>query len=59
MKKQKELDLEVKTIGEPSIEALSEREQKIFFRTLLDRIQELKAEDDKKKEEEDIYSERP
>lgn len=51
MKKQKELDLEVVAIGKPSIEALSESEQKVFFETLLKRIQELAAEDDKKKVE--------
>lgn len=48
MKKQKKLDLKVEVIGEPSVEALPESEQKIFFETLLNRIKELKAEDDKK-----------
>lgn len=51
MKKQKKLDLEVVAIGKPSIEALSESEQKVFYETLLKRIQELAAEDDKKKAE--------
>lgn len=49
MKKQKKLGLKVETIGEPSVEALPEAEQNTFFETLLDRIKELKAEDDKKK----------
>lgn len=48
MKKQKKLDLEVETIGEPSIEALPQAEQTAFFETLLNRIKELKAEDDKR-----------
>lgn len=51
MKKQKKLDLKVVTVGKPSIEALSESEQKVFFETLLERIKMLKAEDDKKKAE--------
>lgn len=51
MKKQKKLDLEVRAIGEPSIEALSESEQKVFYETLLKRIKELAAEEDKKKAE--------
>lgn len=51
MKKQKKLDLEVVTVGKPSIEALSESEQKVFYETLLTRIKELAAEDDKKKAE--------
>ncbi len=51
MKRQKKLDLEVRAIGKPSIEALSESEQKVFYETLLKRIQELAAEDDKKKAE--------
>lgn len=49
MKKQKKLDLKIETIGEPSIETLPEAEQHTLFETLLDRIKELKAEDDKKK----------
>lgn len=48
MKKQK-TELKVETIGEPSVAALPEAEQNTFFETLLDRIKELKAEDDKKK----------
>lgn len=48
MKKQKKLDIEVRAIGKPSISALSEAEQKVFYETLLKRIQELVAEDDKK-----------
>lgn len=50
MKKQK-TELKVETIGEPSVEALPEAEQNTFFETLLDRIKELKAEDDKKNAE--------
>lgn len=50
MKKQKK-EIEVRSIGKPSIEALSESEQQIFYSTLLKRITELKAEDDKKKAE--------
>lgn len=50
MKKQKELDLEVETIGEPNVAALPEAEQHTFFETLLNRITELKAENDKKQE---------
>lgn len=48
MKKQKK-GIEVRAIGKPSIEALSEAEQEVFYTTLLNRIIELKAEDDKKK----------
>ena len=48
MKRQKK-EIEVRSIGKPSIEALSESEQQIFYSTLLKRITELKAEDDKKK----------
>lgn len=48
MKKQKKLDLEVVHIGKPSIEALPEAEQKVFYKTLLNRIKQLAAEDDKK-----------
>lgn len=33
--------IEVKAIGEPSIETLSESEQAVFFTTLFKRIQEL------------------
>ncbi len=33
--------IEVRAIGEPSIEALSESEQEVFFTTLFKRIQEL------------------
>ncbi len=50
MKKQKNLDLKVEAIGEPSVEALPESEQTIFFKTLLNRIKELKDADDKKSE---------
>lgn len=52
MKKQKKLDLKVETIGEPNVAVLPEAEQHTFFETLLNRITELKAEDDKKQEEE-------
>lgn len=52
MKKQKNLDLKVETIGKPSISALPEAEQKVFYETLLRRIQELAAEDEKRKTEE-------
>lgn len=52
MKKQKKLDLKVETIGEPNVAALPEAEQHTFFETLLNRIKELKAEDDKKQEAE-------
>ena len=51
MKQQKKVDLEVRAIGKPSIEALPEAEQKVFYKTLLKRIQELAAEEDKKKAE--------
>lgn len=46
MKRQKK-EIEVRSIGKPSIEALSESEQQIFYSTLLKRITGLKAEDDK------------
>lgn len=59
MKKQKKLDLKVEVIGEPSIEALSESEQKVFYETLLKRIQELAAEDDKRKSEGNNHTEKP
>ena len=52
MKKQKKLDIEVRAIGKPSISALSEAEQKGFYETLLKRIQELAAEDNKTRNEE-------
>lgn len=52
MKKQKKLDLKVETIGEPNVAVLPEAEQHTFFETFLNRITELKAEDDKKQEEE-------
>ena len=35
-------ELEVETIGEPSVQALLEAEQRSFFETLLARIKELK-----------------
>ena len=35
-------ELEVETIGEPSVQALPEAEQRSFFETLLARIKELK-----------------
>lgn len=41
-----------RSIGEPSIETLTEAEQQVFYSTLLKRITELKAEDDKRKVEE-------
>lgn len=50
-KKQKK-EIEVRLIGEPSIETLTEAEQQVFYSTLLKRITELKAEDDKRKAEE-------
>jgi len=53
MKKQKSTELEVVTIGEPSVESLSEGEQHAFFETLLNRIKTLKAEEEKKSNESD------
>lgn len=47
MKKQKK-EIDVRAIGKPSIEALSPTEQEVFYKTLLDRIIELKIEDEKK-----------
>ena len=35
-------ELEVETVGEPSVQALPETEQRSFFETLLARIKELK-----------------
>ena len=35
-------ELEVETIGEPSVQALPEAEQRLFFETLLARIKEQK-----------------
>lgn len=58
MKKQKELDLEVRAIGSPSISALPEAEQKVFYETLLRRIQELAAEDEKRKTEEQNHTDK-
>lgn len=51
MKKQKELNLEVRAIGKPSIKALPAAEQRVFYETILKRIQDLAAEEDKKKAE--------
>lgn len=59
MKKQKKLDIEVRAIGKPSISALPEAEQKVFYETLLKRIQELAAEDEKRKMEEENHTEKP
>ena len=59
MKKQKELDLEVRAIGKPSIEALLEAEQKVFYETLLRIIQELAAEDEKRKTVENNHTDKP
>ena len=39
-------ELEVETIGEPSVQALPEAEQRSFFETLLARIKELKENQD-------------
>ena len=39
-------ELEVETIGEPSVQALPEAEQRSFFETLLARIKELKENKD-------------
>ena len=50
-------DLEVITIGEPSIEALSEWERKAFLETLLDDIIKLKQQDDAAKQNRDPNSE--
>lgn len=58
MKKQKKLDLEVRAIGKPSISALSEAEQKVFYETLLKRIQELAAEEEKMKMKENNLTEK-
>lgn len=55
MKKQKKLDLEVETVGKPSIEALPEAEQRVFYETLLKRIQELATKDEKRKNEIDNH----
>lgn len=49
MKKQKELNLEVRAIGKTSIKALPAAEQRVFYETILKRIQDLAAEEDKKK----------
>lgn len=38
-------ELEVETIGEPSVQALPEAEQRSFLETLLARIKELKDQD--------------
>lgn len=56
MKKQKKLDLEVETIGEPYIRTLPEFERQEFLETLLERIKTVKDEDDKKKIEGDYHS---
>lgn len=39
-------ELEVETIGEPSVQALPEAEQRLFFETLLARIKEQKENQD-------------
>ena len=41
MHKPKTQEIEVRHIGKPSIEALTESEQKVFYTTLLKRIIEL------------------
>ena len=41
MQKNKTKNIEVKAIGKPSITALSESEQQVFYTTLLKRIIEL------------------
>ena len=41
MQENKTTNIEVRAIGEPSIEALSESEQTVFYTTLLKRIIEL------------------
>ena len=50
-------DLEVITIGEPNIEALSKWEQKAFLKTLLDDIIKLKQQDNAAKQNRDTNSE--
>ena len=40
-------ELEIKTIGEPNVQALPEAEQLTFFETLLARIKELQANSEK------------
>ena len=40
------IQLKVVSVGSPSIEALSEAEQKVFFETLLNRMFELKQKQD-------------
>lgn len=40
-------ELEIKTIGEPNVQALPEAEQLTFFETLLARIKELQADSEK------------
>lgn len=59
MKKQENLDLKVETIGKPSISALPKAEQEGFYETLLRRIQELAAEDEKRKTEEHNHTDKP
>ena len=39
-------ELKVVSVGSPSVEALSEAEQKVFFETLLNRMLELKQKKD-------------
>ena len=39
-------ELKVISVGSPSVEALSEAEQKVFFQTLLNRMLELKQKKD-------------
>lgn len=56
VKKQKKLDLEVETIGEPDIRALPEFERQAFLEILFERIKTVKDEDDKKKIKVDNHS---
>ncbi len=39
-------ELKVVSVGEPSVEALSQAEQKVFYETLLNRMLELKQKKD-------------
>jgi len=41
LQENKTTTIEVKATGEPSVEALSESEQEVFYTTLFKRIQEL------------------
>ena len=42
------IELEIETVGKPSVQALSEIEQRTFFETLYARIKELKEDKDDK-----------